>query len=92
MNYYSNSNYPSSTNTAYGVADKVADFISAHSAICWFIGTIVWFIILVLIKPNKWAFWGLASPILAWMSSSFLLVIGLLEWAIWKAHHIIKTK
>lgn len=90
MSYYSNSNYPPTTNTAFGIADEMADFISKHSAICLFIGTIVWFIIMMLIKSDLWVSWIFVSPILAWGSTSLLLVIGFLEWVIWKVHQIIR--
>ena len=90
MIYYSNHNYPPSKRSGFGVTDKVADFISTHSAICLFTASLAWFLILMFIKPNKWILWLFISPILTWMSSSILLILGLIEWIIWKISTTLK--
>lgn len=82
--------YPHSEKTAYGITDSIAELISKHSWMCYGCVSIICFSVLVVVKPEKWYLWLVASPILAWMTAALLLVFVGIEWLVW--YIISKTK
>ncbi len=82
--YYNNSEYPPSTGTAFGVTDTIANFVDCYFWWYFSIVSVILFVVFTMTWPTKWNLWLFSSPVLAWMSTFFFLILGFIEWIIWK--------
>lgn len=91
MSYYSTTQYPPATTFAFGITDRIADFVDSHYALCYIFLTLISFAIPTIFRPHQWVIWLFSALFFAWVSTVVcLLIFGLIEWVVYKIYLIIK--